>query len=85
MFDWFVSVPLRGLVVFNGEMQNETLQHEQVSVPLRGLVVFNLRIFFAALMSLSVSVPLRGLVVFNKQYEVQYKLKSKAFPSPYGD
>ena len=36
-----VSVPLRGLVVFNGTELQGTAAGSEVSVPLRGLVVFN--------------------------------------------
>ena len=36
-----VSVPLRGLVVFNGRTQKLYHEGDLVSVPLRGLVVFN--------------------------------------------
>ena len=36
-----VSVPLRGLVVFNQKVRGEQNMIKQVSVPLRGLVVFN--------------------------------------------
>ena len=36
-----VSVPLRGLVVFNGRTQKLYHEGDLVSVPLRGLVIFN--------------------------------------------
>ena len=60
-----VSVPLRGLVVFNEGTRFARVSELQVSVPLRGLVVFNLRKIKSPDESLKVSVPLRGLVVFN--------------------
>ena len=79
-----VSVPLRGLVVFNAQ-QGWDEQYKQPSVPLRGLVVFyvsNLKMIPVG--RFSVSVPLRGLVVFNSY--VRTLLRSgQLFPSPYRD
>ena len=79
-----VSVPLRGLVVFNAQQVWDE-QYKQPSVPLRGLVVFyvsNLKMIPVG--RFSVSVPLRGLVVFN-QLRWTNDITVYAFPSPYGD
>ena len=64
MYKNLVSVPLRGLVVFNNAFGRDFTGYANVSVPLRGLVVFNQEIKFPE-EYLQVSVPLRGLVVFN--------------------
>ena len=62
----YVSVPLRGLVVFNTETAKLVGTWEaNVSVPLRGLVVFNGRTQKLYHEGDLVSVPLRGLVIFN--------------------